>query len=178
MRSLTRAAAVAAGAVLIPGCAAPRGAGTRGATAAPASPTRSVPFVVRSQLAGAAPEYLEGVALVGPNAIDVLVSGARLEEDTPRATLLRLRAGIFEGDTAGRWTGHHRSDPMPVSRIRALATGAGRDTVRLRIPRTAGLVLEERWLGFEIEGRVAPPGMAEGPGFRTLHGARGGLVAR
>ena len=175
-----RTAAVAVGTILSAGCAASRGSGAVGdaGAAAPAASVRPVPFVVRATPVGAPHEYLEGVAFGGPNAIDVLVSGAHLAEDTPRATLLRLRAGVFEGDTAGRWGGKHRSAPVPVSRIRALATGAGRDTVRLRIPRTAGLALDARWLGFEIEGRVTPPGMAEGPGYRTLHGERGGLVAR
>jgi hypothetical protein len=180
MHSPFRTAAVAVGTVFLASCAASRSSGAVGdpGAVAPASSVRSVPFVVRATPVGSAHEYLEGVALVGPDAIDVLVSGAQLAEDTPRATLLRLRAGVFEGDTAGRWGGRHRSAPVPVSRIRALTTGAGRDTVRLRIPRTAGLALDARWLGFEIEGRVTPPGMAEGPGYRTLHGERGGLVAR
>ena len=140
-------------------------------------PARAVPFVVRSAPGAGAPEYVQGVALVSPSAIEVLVTDARLADDSPRARLQRVRAELAEGDTARDWRATRSSDWVPVSRLRALAAAPGRDTVRFHLARTEGAALDARWLAFELAGEVAPPGLPTGPGLRSLHGQRGGLQA-
>jgi hypothetical protein len=142
-----------------------------GAPAAP--PDRVIPFRIAGQKASGFEEYVVGTVLVYPNAVDVLVTSARLLPDTPQERIESVRAALVYGDTARSWGTRARSDALPIARLRALASGATSDTLRFRIPRASVRRLEEHFLAFELRGRVQPPGMPWGEAFRPLFGRAG-----
>jgi hypothetical protein len=157
-------------AVALLGCARPAPRPTVGPSA---PPERVVPFRLAERKANGFEEYVAGMALVYPDAVDVLVTSARLLPDTPQEHVESVRAALVYGDTAGTWDTRARSDALPIARLRALARGASADTLRFRIPRAPVRRLEEHFLALELHGRVRPPGMPWGEAFRLLFGSSG-----